>query len=129
MLRTFKNLAVKITTRFAVIDTPLVTEGTIIMGYDASDNQLHALMMNDHGEAYDLIGKWMNDYNLNFSCNTERAGKKIGITIWMNTKITDELGYKMYTTIGDNLLITDEGKLMRKKTEAVIPDKKITPKK
>ena len=127
--RQFKNLAVKISTRFDVIDTPLVTEETFIIGYDASDNQLHALIMNDHGEAYDLLGKWTNDYNLNFSCNTERGGKKIGITIWMNIKTPGELGYKRYTSINETLLITDEGKLMRKKTEAISPDKKTPPKK
>ncbi len=119
----FKNLAVKVSTKFEVIDTPQVTEGTIVIGYDATDNQYHALMMNDKGEAYDLIGKWTNNYNLNFSGSTERGGKKIGITMWMNIKTPGELGYKMYTTIGENLLITDEGKL-RKKTEAAQPDKK-----
>jgi hypothetical protein len=125
----FKNLAVKASTRFEVIDTPKVTEGTMVIGFDATDKQYHLLMMNDEGEAYDLNGKWINDYNLNFSCNTERGGKKIGLTLYMNIKTPGELGYKMYTSIGESLLITDEGKLMRKKTEAVSADKKPVPKK
>ena len=124
-----KNLGVKVSTKFEVVDTPKVTEGAIFMGYDATDNELHALMMNDKGEAFDLIGKWTNDYNLNFSCNTSRGGKHIGITLWMNIKVPDQLGYKMYTTIGDDLLITDEGALMKKKTEAPKPGSNIPPKK
>ncbi len=125
----FKDLAVKVTTKFEVIDTPRVKEGTIIIGYDAADTQLHALMLNDNGEAYDLIGKWTNDYNLNFSCNTERRGNKIGITIWFGLKVPDEIGFKMYTSIGDNMLITDEGKLKRKKAEAAGVVKKTSVKK
>ena len=71
--------------------------------------------MVDSGAVYHFTGKWTSDYSLNFSCNTKRNGKDLGLTIWMTSKISGQMDYRLYTTIGEETLITDEGKLMKKK--------------
>jgi len=116
--RMFKNQAVKMECRFQGVDTPKVMESYSVIGYDTAQKKLHIQMITDQGAVYDLEGSWMNKYNLNFNCNTERSGKKIGITIWFGLKNEDYIDYRMYTTIGNDLLITEEGKLMKKKQQA-----------
>jgi|GEM_PF-4051229 len=116
--RIFKNQAIKMESRVQGVEDQKVTESYSVIGYDTAQKELHLQMITDQGIVYDLKGSWMNKYNLNFNCNTERNGKKIGITIWFGLKNEDWIDYRMYVTPGDNQLLTDEGKLMKKKQQA-----------
>jgi len=114
--RTCKDLAVLLSAKFESDSTHQKMESYSVMAYEMSKKEIHMMMLNDSGEVYDLTGKWTNDYSLNFTCNTVRNGKNIGITLWMIVKIKDQLEYKRYTNIGEDLLISDSGILSRKKS-------------
>jgi hypothetical protein len=116
--RIFKNQALKMECKFQGVEDQRVTESYSVIAYDTSLKELRMMMVSDQGTVYDLKGSWTNKLNLNFNCNTERNGKKIGITIWFGLRNEDSIDYRMYTTIGNDLLITEEGKLTKKKQQA-----------
>lgn len=107
--------AIQISTSTEIITEQKKSKGYGIIASDTITKELHMMLLNDSGAVYDLIGKWTNDFALNFSCNTIQKGKKIGITLWMIFKVNDELDYSMYTSIGEETLITDKGILKRMK--------------
>jgi hypothetical protein len=111
--KSFKNLVIKFSNRFESTGTQNVLEGSGMIAYDTSDHKLHFFIAYDSGEVYDLQGSWVNNYNLNFSTSGTRNGKSLGITLWFGLKIPNQLEYKLYTTIGDDLLISDTGKLQK----------------
>lgn len=107
--------AIQLSSTSEIIGQQKKSRGYGIIASDTISNELHMMLLNDSGAVYDLIGKWTNNFSLNFSCNTERNGKKIGITLWLIFKTKDQLDYSMYTSIGEETLISDKGVLARKK--------------
>ena len=114
----FKNQAIRMECKFQNVEDKKMTESYSVIAYDTSLKELHMMMVSDQGVVYDLKGSWTNKINLNFNCNTERNGKKIGITIWFGLRNEGSIDYRMYTTIGSDLLMTEEGKLTKKKPQA-----------
>ena len=112
--RMFNDMAIRVETSTENITKQKKSNGYGVIVCDTLAKELHLMLLNDSGAVYDLVGKWTNENSLNFTCNTEKNGKKIGITLWLIFKIKDSLEYSMYTSIGEGLLITEKGLLKRK---------------
>ena len=112
--KAWNEQALQLSSTSEIIVQQKKSRGYGIIASDTISNELHMMLLNDSGAVYNLIGKWTNEFSLNFSCNTVRNGKKIGITLWLIFKIKDQLDYSMYTSIGEETLISDKGILKRK---------------
>lgn len=112
--RMLNDMAIQVETSTENITKQKKSNGYGVILCDTLVKELHLMLLNDSGAVYDLTGKWTNENSLNFSCNTVKNGKKIGITLWLIFKVKDRLDYSMYTSIGEDLLISEKGLLARK---------------
>ena len=106
--KVLNGAAIKVSATHKEVKPDSSFESSGIIGYDTSSKQLHIFLVNDAGETYDLKGNWTNMTTLNFTYEGVRNAKKMLVNMWLSKMDGNKIEIKTYTTIGEELLITDD---------------------